>query len=145
MADKTVRYVQGQFIDPNIDSNKQTANNDVTVQSKSAVNGLVVSQLVNQAKNVGLQVATRKIVRSGNISQADKLQKTLGLSGDLLTIGSGFLYGGPIGGIGAGIAVGVSKGLEIEQLNFDRALEDFEAQELARRQGSQVPKRSEYR
>lgn len=145
MADKTVRYVAGNFVDPNIDSTKQVPNIDADVNAKSVTSGVVFTQLVGQAKNTLVQVATRRAERAGNVSQADKINTLISLSGDAAALGTGFLAGGFVGLGIAGVGIGVRYALQEDNRQYELALSDLEARELARRQGRQVDDRSKYR
>lgn len=145
MADKTVRYVEGQFADPNTDNLKSTPNTDTANNNRSLSKGLVYTQLVNQGKNVAVQVLTRRAQRSGNISQAETINKTIGIVGDITAIGTGFAVGGPVGGGIATVGIAVQKGLEASDIAFERRVQDLEAEELTRRVGGNVSKWSEKR
>lgn len=140
MADKTVRYVAGNFQDPNMDGEKFTANQDTGAKERSLTKGVVFSQIINQAKNTGVQVMTRNTQRSGNASQSETIQSTVGIVGDLLTIGSLIKYGDIMAG---GLVVGgmaIQKGLEYQDETHTLRVNDIEAQELARQTGSRVDK-----
>ena len=145
MADKTVRFTAGQYVDPNTDTTKTPPNIDTENNNRSLSKGLVYTQLVNQGKNVLTQVATRRAQRSGNISQAETINKTLGIIGDVTAIGTGFVYGGPVGDGIAIVSVGVQKALEADDIRFELRVKDLEAQELQRRVGANVSKWSEKR
>ena len=145
MADKTVRFVAGQFIDPNIDSDKVTANQDQDTGQKSLTNSVVYRQILNQAKNVTVQVTTRKIVRAGNSSQADTINSVLSSIDTGGSIAIGFKTGGIKGGL---LAIGgelVRSTLEWDNVLYERAYNDATAMEDARRYGMPIDNRGEFR
>jgi len=144
MANETVRFTPGQFTDPNSDSNKLSANNDTGTATNNAINGLVVRQLVNQAKGTTITIASRKAQRSGNISLGDKITKTVSLVGDVTMLAGAWLFGPVAGGI-ATVGLGIQKGLEANEISHQLQMDDLTAREDARRAGVPVDDRGGFR
>ena len=144
MANEVVTFRQGQFVDPNMDSNKVTANNDSGVGTQNAINGIVVRQLVNQAKGTTLKLISRGTKRSGSISKGDNINKTVGLVGDATMLLGAWAFGPVSGGITT-LGLGIEKALEADDISYQLKVDDLTAREDARQYGMSVNDRGDFR